>query len=82
MAWQGFVTESKKYMNHPDYWFEWMDKRFMHPEDHDFQYGWTMWDKRVTTLKFWLAFPRAWLRFQWFTLRDWIVVQKLRVSQW
>ena len=63
--WQGFVEESKSYMNHPDYW----------PERNNKDYklgGWTMRDKRIAALKFWLAFPRAWLRFQRFTFKDWV----------
>ena len=56
--WQGFVTESKKYMSYPDYWPEWG--------------GWTMQDKSIAALKFWRAFPRAWLRFHWFTFADWV----------
>ncbi len=80
--WQGFVTESKKYMNHPDYWKEWMDKRFMHPSDPDFQYGWTVADKRTAKLKFWLGFPKAWLKFQWFTLKDIIRKRKYDACDW
>lgn len=63
--WQGFVIESKRYMNHPDYW----------PERNNSQYkvgGWTTRDKRIAALKFWLAFPQAWIRFQWLILWDWL----------
>ena len=64
--WQGFVIESKKYMNHPDYWRE-CDAKPYNPN------GYNMWDNRIASMKFWLAFPKAWLRFYWLTLRDIIV---------
>lgn len=62
--WQGFVEESKRYMNHPSCWNEWDWKGVDYPD------GWTTRDKRHAALKFWLAFPRAWVRFHWFALRD------------
>ncbi len=36
-------------------------------------------DKRIAALKFWLAFPRAWLRFWWSTLKDEL---RIRVPVW
>lgn len=64
MAWKGFVKESKSYMNHPDYWHEYNANKF------EGDGGWTINDKRRTKLEFWLAFPRAFIRFYWFELRD------------
>ena len=66
--WQGFVKESKSYMNHPDYWAAHRRRNEWYTLG-----GWKVWNKAsIAALKFWLAFPRAWLRFQWFTLRDWL----------
>ena len=61
--WQGFITESKKYMNHPDFWRE----RDWQPYEPD---GWTEAKRRQAILKFWLAFPRAWIRYHWYCLLD------------
>ena len=63
MKWLGFIKESKIYMNYPTYWAEWD----AYPYRSD---GWTMADKRRGKLKFWLAFPRAWLRFHWYMISD------------
>ncbi len=60
MGWEGFLIESKKYMNHPDYWKE----RNAYPYKSD---GWTMGDKRRANLRFWFALPVAWLRFMYYT---------------
>ena len=59
MSWEGFLVESKKYMNYPDYWNEWDVDADWYPD------GWTMADKRRAALLFWLRYPRAWLRFHW-----------------
>lgn len=63
--WRGFREESKAYMNHPDYWKEW---------DHIsvFSGGWTMADRQRAKWRFWVGYPRAWLRFHFFTVRDWL----------
>lgn len=63
-AWQGFVTESKRFMNHPDYWHEWDAAAPYAPS------GWTQASKRRAAFKFWCAFPRAAVRFYWLCLRD------------
>ena len=73
--WQGFVTESKKYMNHPDHWNEWNHERYK-------QRGWTTRDKWIAKLKFWLRFPRAWLRFRVFTLKDIVRKRKYDACDW
>ncbi len=73
--WQGFVTESKKYMNHPDYWPEW------NCADYE-PNGWTMGDKRIAALKFWLKFPKAWIKFQWLTVRDYIKTRLYVNKNW
>ncbi len=62
--WEGFLIESKKYMNHPDYWNEWDVAADWYPD------GWTRADKRTASLRFWVGCPRAWLRFHWYVLRD------------
>ena len=74
-TWQGFVTESKQYMNHPDCWQEHNWKGYTAG-------GWCMCEKRAAALKFWLAFPRAWLRFAWFTVRDWFRGYWFSVCDW
>lgn len=61
--WKGFVAESKSYMNHPDCWKGW--NRYF-PHRHELG-GWTDADARRAKLKFWRAFPRAWLCFYWAT---------------
>jgi len=61
MEWQGFIKESKKYMNHPDFWAENSSR--------------TVADKREAAIKFWISFPIPCLRFYCYTLRDWIVKQ-------
>lgn len=66
MVWQGFLIESKKYMNHPDYWPEWNVRKY-DPE------GWTMKDKRKAAFSFWCGFLRAALRFYFFTIREFVV---------
>jgi len=64
MAWKGFVVESKLYMHHPDCWKEWNCADVV-------EGGWTLVDKRRAALKFWLAFPKAAIRFYWLCFRDW-----------
>jgi len=72
MSWKGFLTESKSYMNHPDYWKEWNAQLYLADGQLDPDYpGWTMAGKRKAALKFWKAFPRAWIRFYWLVVRDW-----------
>jgi len=63
MSRKGFLVESKAYMNHPDHW---------HEQNHAdvLVGGWTAASRQRAKVKFWLAFPRAWLRFHWFILRD------------
>ena len=56
MPWQGFLKESKSYMNHPDHWKEWN----AYPYKPD---GWTAADRRRAKLRFWVHFPVAWVRF-------------------
>ena len=78
MAWKGFLTESKLYMNYPDVshpdlpwgadsygWPEWN----AYPNDPD---GWTQADKLNAKIEFWRKFPRAVVRFYLFTVWDWI----------
>ena len=65
MVWQGFLTESKKYMNHPDYWKEWD----MYPYKPD---GWTQKDKCKSAFMFWAGFPGAFVRFYFYCFRDWL----------
>lgn len=63
--WRGFLAESKSYMNYPDHWPE---------RNHAgvLEGGWTMADKKHAKVEFWLAFPRAWVRFYSSTVLDWI----------
>jgi len=68
MEWQGFIKESKKYMNHPDYWTEYSS--ILYREN-----GWTVADKRKAAIKFWILFPIPCVKFYCYTLRDWIVKQ-------
>jgi len=63
MGWQGFLVESKAYMNHPDHWHEWNHASVLID-------GWTNVNKRKAKIKFWWVFPRAWLCFHWFIFRD------------
>jgi L-rhamnose isomerase len=63
--WQGFITESKKFMNHPDYWPECN----AHPYKPD---GWTIASKRKAAFKFWIAFPKAAMKFYFYTACDWL----------
>jgi len=65
MAWEGFLIESKKFMNHPDYWNEWDIKADWYPN------GWTLHDKRKAKLKFWWKFPKAFIKFHYYGFRDW-----------
>lgn len=65
MAWKGFLTESKLYMNHPDHWKEWNHHTVL-------EGGWTAEGKRIARLEFWKAFPKAWVKFHWHIIRDWI----------
>ncbi len=64
--WRGFREESKAYMNHPDYWKEWNVAADWYPD------GWTMAGKRWASLRFWVSYPRAWLRFHFFIMRYWL----------
>ena len=66
MAWEGFLPESKKFMHHPDCWNEWDSKSDWHPN------GWTMKDKHKAVRKFWLGFPKAFVKFCYYTFRDWL----------
>ncbi len=43
-GWQGFLIESKHYMNYP----------------------------KCGAIKFWKQFPKAFVRFYWFTFNDWL----------
>lgn len=71
-SWKGFLTESKLYMNHPDHWKEWTAQLYLSNGQPDTNYpGWTMGDRRKAVLKFWARFPRAWIRFHWYAVRDW-----------
>lgn len=67
MTWEGFIKESKKYMDYPRHdqgrfaeWNAW-------PYAPD---GWTDKERRSAKLKFWLGFPKASIRFWFFTARD------------
>ena len=83
MKWQGFLTESKSYMNHPDLWKEWNAQLYLSDGQPDLDYpGWTMEDRRKAALKFWLSFPRAWIRFHWAVVRDWVLHSKLIKPLW
>jgi len=73
--WQGFVIESKRYMNHPDFWkqWDWLPYKMS---------GWTETKRRKAILKFWLAFPRVWIRYHWYCLRDLIIKMILLGTQY
>lgn len=63
MAWRGFITESKLYMNYPGRikrnreGVRWED---LTPQE----------ERRA--IRFWLRLPIAYLRFQWFELRHYL----------
>lgn len=68
--WRGFIKESKSYMNHPDYWPEWLAS-----VKSDWTGEWTRSGKKDVKnakIDFWRKFPRAWMRFHWFILCDWV----------
>ncbi len=73
MRWQGFLTESKKYMNHPDYWKEW---EWYDPVDCPT--GWTMAGRQRAKLRFWVQFPLAWVKFHWYWAVD--LCKQLRLA--
>jgi len=63
-TWRGFVEESKRYMNHLDYWKEWKEQLYYEDGTRDTDYpGWTDKDIFYATLNFWRKFPRACIRF-------------------
>lgn len=67
--WQGFLKESKQYMHHPDHWKEW--QAALYNEDGTVAVpGWTDANKRKAKTKFWLQFPKAWLKFHYYGIRD------------
>jgi hypothetical protein len=69
MAWEGFLKESKKYMDYP------CNDRGRFAEWNAYPYapnGWTDHERRLAKIKFWLGFPRASIRFWFFTARDFI----------
>ena len=72
MTWKGFLVESKSYMGYPNggsgRFAEWNHISIV-------ENGWTEKERRAAELKFWKAFPRAWLRFYWLTIRDWFRYQ-------
>jgi len=69
MAWKGFIAESKLYMNYPNGG----NGRFAEWNCIDvYKDGWTVKERRVAKLKFWKAFPRAFVRFYWSTFSDYI----------
>jgi len=76
MAWKGFIAESKFYMNYPNgekgYFAEW---------NYIGVYGdgWTVKERRAAKLKFWKAFPRAFVRFYWSFFSDYI--RKVRANK-
>ena len=69
MAWTNFLRESKKYMNHPDYWDKSREtdtgKKEFYPD------RWTWKDARKAKIQFWKGFFPAACRFYWYCFRDW-----------
>lgn len=68
MAWKGFLKESKFFMNYPGYYRE--GELYCTPEN---TYGHRVGSQlniRKRKIQFWLAFPKAWLRFNYFMLCD------------
>ena len=75
MTWRGFTKESKEYTNYPGLkkgeWAEWNAQLYLADGKPDLNYiGWTNAQRRKAILKFWLQYPRAWLRFHWSIVRD------------
>jgi len=72
MVWKGFLKESKFFMSYPS----WRRQGELYNEgtycpsmsDDDFLIKRREWRKKK--IRFWLAFPKAWLRFNYFMLRD------------
>lgn len=63
--WKGFLTESKFYMGYPGYHRS-GDLYFAgnyRPQVSDETWAKVQREIRSKKIKFWLAFPRAWLRF-------------------
>jgi hypothetical protein len=67
--WKGFIAESKSYMGYPDggsgRFAEWNHADVV-------EGGWTIRERNIAKLVFWIAFPVAWVKFYWLTFRDWI----------
>ncbi len=71
--WQGFLKESKSYMNYPTLhhgrWREWLMQLYLENGDPDLDYpGWTWAEMQKEKLEFWRKFPRAWFIFHWMWL--------------
>ena len=71
--WRGFIEESKSYMNQPGYWKEWqallyLDDGNVAPECQ----FWTVADKRMANIIFWLCNPCTFIRFYWSIFCDWL----------
>ena len=60
MTWTNFTEESKKYMNHPKYWNE----NDAYPYSPN---GWKLRDKRKASILFWIKYPRAFVRFWYYS---------------
>ena len=66
MAWKGFLAESKLYMSYPD------QDNYVASANRIGHYMGSSWEARKRRRKFWLTFPRAAIRFYWFSLQGWL----------
>lgn len=57
MAWKGFLKESKSYMGYPETRGRCYTCR---PLD---------WDETKRMVSFWVKFPKAWIKFNWYMCR-------------
>ena len=75
--WKGFLQESKSYMSYPSNsegkFAGWKQQLYFADGSPDPLYpGWTKKERRMAKLKFWKAYPRAWIKFHWSSLCDWL----------